>query len=153
MKQILVISDIHGSADNLEAVLGREKYSDVIFCGDGIRDVMESRISPSAGRFFVRGNADRHFFGNIKYELTVGIHGRLFFITHGDEYGVKDGIGSLLLYCRENYIDIAVFGHTHSQMLREESGIIFFNPGSLISGNYGLIKCSGRKYSFVHKKL
>ncbi len=153
MKQILVISDVHGSAENLEHLLKKEKYSDIIFCGDGIKEVMESSILSSAKRFFVRGNTDKYLYDNIEFNLTCGIYNRLFFITHGNEFGVKDGNERLLMFSKENYIDVAIFGHTHYPLYIEENGIILFNPGSLSSGSYGMIDCNKPEFVFYHKRL
>lgn len=153
MKSILVISDVHGSQGNLKVLLQKETFTDVIFSGDGLANVLKLLKQNDANRYFVRGNVDRYFGTDIKDELLCGIYNRLFLITHGDKYGVKGDKSNLHYNGEENYADVVVFGHTHEKYLKEMNGIVLFNPGALIDGNYGMIFVENDDFNFKHRSI
>ena len=69
------------------------------------------------------------------------------FITHGDLYGVKDGMTNIYYKGKEVEADIVLFGHSHIHQITEYDNIIFMNPGSISlprsNGRYvGIIELS-----------
>lgn len=141
--KILVISDSHGRTGKLKMILIRNQDIDmIIHLGDGENDLSPAcqacNIDLSKIRVFqVCGNCDRESNDNIT--ITPTIEGVKFYITHGFEQGVKYGLKKIATLASYNDCKIALFGHTHRQHKSEEMGIMLFNPGSVMNGEYGII--------------
>ncbi len=103
---------------------------EVVFLGDGIRDIDRIYEKYPENRFFcVSGNCDFDIttpavrletFGNVK-----------FFITHGNNYSVKDSLNSLFYAGAERGCKVLLFGHTHIPTIEFKEGITLLNPGSI----------------------
>jgi len=59
------------------------------------------------------------------------IAGRKVLLTHGDGYGVKNGLANLIKKARSEEAEIVLFGHTHQAMVRQTDGLLLINPGTL----------------------
>lgn len=129
--RVLVVSDVHGKLNLLrEAIEAQPTARDVIFLGDGLRqveDVME--LYPDRTFYTVPGNCDFGAKGIPIRQETFG--GKRFYFTHGHLHGVKSGLYRLDLAAREAEADIALFGHTHVAYEEYADGLYLFNPGSL----------------------
>lgn len=129
--RVLVVSDIHGKLNLLrEAIEAQPTARDVIFLGDGLRqveDVMD--LYPDRTFYTVPGNCDFGAKGIPIRQETFG--GKRFYFTHGHLHGVKSGLYRLDLAAREAEADIALFGHTHVAYEEYADGLYLFNPGSL----------------------
>ena len=145
--ELLVFSDSHGRGSNmLEAFARQIKRPDaVIFLGDGLRDLSYCDFG-EVMIFAVSGNCDFYTFygsGSAEEEIVMTLGGKKIMMTHGDRYGVKQGMARIVKAASEKGADIVLFGHTHLPIERyipageSEYGIILekplylFNPGSI----------------------
>ncbi|MBQ9429546.1 MAG: YfcE family phosphodiesterase, partial [Clostridia bacterium] len=142
MESILVLSDIHaGAARAAEVLSSHPQVRTVIFLGDGV-SALERLFANCTDRayFAVRGNCDLFTDGVQAREALLEIGGHRIFITHGDAYGVKGGVGGLIAAAKARNADIALFGHTHRRCEEyiPEAGLYLFNPGSIGSSRDGV---------------
>ncbi|HIR53153.1 MAG TPA: metallophosphoesterase [Candidatus Onthovicinus excrementipullorum] len=137
--RILVLSDSHGFESGLfRAIAQQPSARDVLFLGDGLRDIEYVRSHfPELSFTCVRGNND--FSATEPAERLVELGGKRIFLAHGHTYGVKGTDYHLLSAAKSNGADIAVYGHTHTPVTRYEEGIYLMNPGSVREGSYGII--------------
>lgn len=135
MKTILVLSDTHGNISAMEKLKNIMRESDYIFhLGDYEKDI--SIFREFSGKVVsVKGNCDGG--GTDK---VIEIEGIKFFLTHGDRYGVKNGLLNLKLKAQEIQADVVFYGHTHRANIELIDGIYFINSGNLIS-YYGKSYC------------
>lgn len=135
----LVLSDVHGQVGALERVLELHPTADVIFLGDGLREVEDAADRYPNRRFIlVPGNCD--WSSRLPATRVELLGGKRFFITHGHKYGVKYDLYSLQLAAKERQADVVLFGHTHTPYETYEDGMYFLNPGSLGYGeSYGYV--------------
>lgn len=148
--KIAFIGDTHNNklAINLALNKIRELSIDIIIhLGDCVSDISYLRESFNGEIYAVAGNCDY----SVKYpkEKILDIHGIKIFFTHGDLYGVKNSLSSILYKGEEVGADIILFGHTHISMMDEVNNIILMNPGSIpkpspwsVTGCVGLIDIS-----------
>ena len=119
---IAVISDTHRVAKYINIAKEYIKSADVlIHLGDNSEDIEE----------LTKG-------------CIIVLEGKKIFITHGDLYGVKYSLTNLYYRAKEVEADIVLFGHTHEQIILNEDGIIFMNPGSI-----SLPKLRGRHIGYI----
>ena len=153
--KILVFSDSHGVEDGLiQAIKDNQNAKAMIFLGDGERDfeyaLANFGIFPYGSVvkdvYQVRGNCD--LYSNASDSVTAEIKGVRFFITHGYEQKVKRGLERLSAEAAGKNCSVALFGHTHERLLSDISGVKLFNPGSVRSGSYGVIKIKHNEITF-----
>jgi putative phosphoesterase len=117
-----VISDTHGllRPEAIEALRGSDL---ILHAGDiGGSEILTwlEKIAPVVA---VRGNMDR---GEVARSLAdtqvVEVEGILLYILHD--------IGSLDLRPDAAGFAAVIYGHSHRPEIREERGVLFFNPGS-----------------------
>ncbi len=141
--KLLVVSDTHGDAEQLEHALEKENDADaLIFLGDGVRDTEDLEVLyPKLKTYIVSGNCDIGSF--FPMEGLAAFGGLLFFYTHGHIYDVKNGLYKIAQTAKQRGADAVLFGHTHCPLHEEIDGVTLFNPGSLSvwcgRGNYGVI--------------
>ena len=139
---ILVLSDSHGSTQNIREALKRCRPIDaVIFLGDGVGDLYS--IASSCDSFAwlaVRGNCDYRDDTLLGRELPrvgeITLLGKRIVFTHGDVYGVKFGMDGLFALAEERKADVVLYGHTHRAKEEYLGGVYYFNPGS-VGATYG----------------
>ena len=152
--KILVISDIHGLVSYAERMIEKEKPDEVVFCGDGWREIDESRKFFKHVRFHtVGGNCD--FCGEPELYITLG--GKNIFITHGHRYNVKMerelAYITLRAHASEMGADLVLFGHTHYPDIVYRDGMIIVNPGAVMAGKYGVVEINGEEIKPQLKSL
>ena len=127
----LVLSDSHGSFNNIVKAVEREKdISMIIFAGDVQRDADALvRTYPRIPVAVVLGNNDWSV-RDVPFDVTFNFGGKRVFLTHGHKYHVKMSLNTLLFKAREENADICIFGHTHRAYCEEVSGVLLLNPGS-----------------------
>ena len=140
--KILVMSDSHGKVGLLEDIINDNMNADIIaFLGDGERDffraMRDCRVPDDKEIWQVQGNCDP--LSREEVTLIKEAAGIRFYVTHGFEQAVKWGLEKLSYKAEEQGCQIALFGHTHSRHLSNNGGVFLFNPGSAVSGSYGVI--------------
>lgn len=134
----IVFSDSHGNTGNMELAISKEKPDYIIFLGDGEDDFDYIRDFYSPGKIYLQvlGNCD---YGDRKLSHVETISGTRIYLTHGHKEKVKGGIYELYAKASLENAQIALYGHTHCQMIDEINGIKIINPGSIRDGYYATI--------------
>lgn len=130
MLKAVIISDSHGSLENVRKIAQKETNIDlVIHLGDLIgQDEQLAEIFGCEIRK-VKGNGD--FYSKNPNWDVVEFGGNRIFITHGHHYGVDFGLDGLRYAAEENGCNIAMYGHTHVPDNSVLGKIIMVNPGSV----------------------
>lgn len=152
MLQIPVFSDTHLFKGKIEKCAHIAKNYEFFFhLGDNLKDAVEiSKLSGKKG-YMVLGNTDIAVKG--EEEIILELEGVKILLTHGHKFRVKGDVNTLLYYCEENGIDLALFGHSHVSMVEYHNNILIVNPGSASLprdgsvASYALVTISDRKAS------
>ena len=140
---IAVISDTHKMNRYINIAKDYIKNADVlIHLGDNSEDIDNLSEGFKGDVYCVRGNCDES--NRYPKEQYIELEGFKIFFTHGDLYGVKRSVNMLYYRAKELEADIALFGHTHQQMIEEYNGVILMNPGSISLPNF-----KGRYVGFI----
>lgn len=141
--RILIVSDTHRQNRNYLELLERLHPLDlVIHCGDVEGSEYTLKEAAQCPVMMIAGNND--FFSQLPRELTFDIGKYKVWVTHGHNYLVYGGIGTIKDAARKRGVDIVCFGHTHQPMLQIEDDLILVNPGSI-----SYPRQSGHKPSYV----
>lgn len=173
--KIIVISDTHGRADNVDTVINMHKNADVLlFLGDGLRDMFGREHLHRGGVFAaVKGNCDEVSLFNtsdIPDEHLINLGEYTVLMMHGHKYGVKYGTEAAVERAAMLGADLLLYGHTHVPEERyipdgaRVGGVVLekplrvFNPGSLGAPrdrypSYGLIDTKGKNILLSHGKI
>lgn len=155
----LILSDFHGNEACFRRVLALQKHLDYIFfLGDGYaaaeRVASEESASPFVG---VRGNCDIFSCGALD-EMTLDLDGVRIFLHHGHTTSVKHGLGGACAAALRHEADICLFGHTHTPYLSYEQRegrkpFYLFNPGTIASGQFGIMEIRRGEILLSHGRL
>ncbi len=142
---ILILSDTHEHSHTVKRILEQSDPDLIIFCGDGLRDVVY--LDLPCPLYTVKGNCDAFIHGadEVDNDFILPINGLRLYVTHGHRYDVKHGFEKLVARAVEVQADVVLFGHTHVPLERylpagnpaETYGInlkkpiYLFNPGSV----------------------
>ena len=145
--KILALSDSHNDNKLMYEVLEMlgGKIQTVLFMGDCVDDIIDyTYICENADVHYVAGNCDVNYLRPRDKEIEAG--GKKIFITHGNQYDIKNSHDVILKEAKLRKADICLYGHSHSPEVFEEDGIFFMNPGSIslprgisIYPTYGII--------------
>lgn len=137
----LIVSDTHGRADRLEALLQRSRADILLFLGDGLRDL--ALVPDEFTLRAVRGNCDFFTLEDAPDE-RLEVFGELrILMMHGHRYHVKSGLGAALAAAADSEADVLLYGHTHRAEITHfaagdlvggrvlKKALIVMNPGSL----------------------
>ncbi len=126
----LICSDLHGDEEAFKKITGIKErlfLDEIISAGDFCPTAKMEIDAANTSFRTVLGNSDRYCEYTLMRRpplmLAFEWNSRRVVITHGDcfyepeQLGLKEG-------------DIYIMGHTHIGCLEEDSGIIYFNPGS-----------------------
>ena len=140
--KFLVASDSHGALARLiEMTLVHPDIDNFIFLGDGDRDIEDFMNAYSGCKFYVvSGNCD-HFSQRPDFDVIDTSKGGILY-THGHRFEVKNGLAKLIWGAKKLNAKVALYGHTHIAKTDEIDGILFFNPGSIKNGEYGILELS-----------
>jgi uncharacterized protein len=125
-----VISDTHLLEASIpERILETFRGADLILhAGDVVVMPVIDQLSTLAETISVRGNMDR---GDLARRLPdkkiIDVQGFKIGLTHG--YGPPWGMTRKVRAMFDD-VDCIIFGHTHQPLVKEDNGILFFNPGS-----------------------
>lgn len=169
--QFLILSDIHGSAASLGAILDAytEQSDGIIICGDYLnhgprnplpdgwdtKKTAELLNSVKEKIICVRGNCDSEVDQMMLEFPCLNAYTNIFipsgnslkriFIHHGHLYD-RNALAELL---PEGTLVIS--GHTHVTAMEEENGMFYFNPGSISlpkckdGKTFGILAADGQK--------
>lgn len=143
---IVVVSDTHGSTDNIIRNIKSMENIDMIFhLGDYVEDGTKIGAALDIPITIVRGNGDYGKYG-YEDEQIVEIMGKRILLTHGHKYNVRFGVQNLFYRALEVEADMVLYGHTHIAKILKKEGITIMNPGSpdyprgiIRKGTFGLI--------------
>lgn len=126
---IAVVSDTHRIKEYIEKAKAKIANADVlIHLGDNVDDIFELADGFQGEVYAVLGNCDcsREY----PIERVIDIEGIKIFATHGHAYKVKYSLNNIYYRAQELGVDIALFGHTHQELIVNHGGITLMNPGS-----------------------
>lgn len=154
MMRIVVLSDSHRNKRNLYEVIERhlDNADLFLFLGDGESDFEDAALLyPKMKYDMVAGNCD---FGSTLplYKEIICADKRVFF-THGHPFYVKHGNYELIREAQRRQCDIALYGHTHTQYAEYLDGLYIMNPGSIASGEYGVIDIVRNGIMMIKEKI
>lgn len=132
--KIVVISDSHGHSDGIDKIFKELTFDYLFFLGDGLKDLGDYIYLDNV--YAVSGNCD--FFSIEPNEREFEIENSKFFITHGNSYGVKYSLHSIVNEGLNRGVDFVCFGHTHNKYVEEVDGMTILNPGTF-KNNSGII--------------
>lgn len=138
--RIVVLSDSHRAKGNLFDIVEKHKESAdlFIFLGDGEDDFDDVlALYPMLKYERVSGNCDWYSTYPLYKEITA--QGKKIFFSHGHPFGVKFGYDEIEREAKLRGANICLFGHTHNQYTNYIDGVYYMNPGSVASGEYGMI--------------
>ncbi len=160
-KKILVISDSHGHLGLISDVLRIELQGvdTVVHLGDAWFDMkpfIRSIKDSNKNVVIVRGNVDimrNDRSTDLIPELEfIDIENRKILCTHGHTFEVHNNLEKLKVFAISKSSNVVLFGHTHQPFAKEIEGVLFFNPGALRDGIYGILSL-GDSISYKHYKL
>ena len=126
---IAVVSDTHGIVLPVAYSLQRNKVDIVLHLGDYASDAKKIEQITGMEIYAVAGNCDENS-KDVPEELVLEIRRKKFFLTHGHNYDVDNGIDKIVEKAKEVGADYALFGHTHVHLRERVDGITVLNPGS-----------------------
>ena len=126
---IAVVSDTHGIVLPVAYSLQRNKVDIVLHLGDNASDAKKIEQITGMEIYAVAGNCDDNS-KDVPEELVLEIRRKKFFLTHGHNYDVDNGIDKIVEKAKEVGADYALFGHTHVHIREKVDGITVLNPGS-----------------------
>ena len=152
--KILIMSDSHGSKNNMLDAIEKESPDNILHLGDNIRDCTAiENMFPDIPLRCVRGNCDRDYPGLDIDEFVL--NDKRFFMTHGHIHGVKMGRMSIKQAAISKNADILLFGHTHTPHLSVFENLTIINPGSIGSGGkiYAVLEIKNGKVECEHRTI
>lgn len=129
--RIFLVSDTHGNQPALlKAHEAAGSCDAVIHLGDGEQDTLLLKVVDDQTQLFqVAGNCDLG--STVPRELICSFGKVRLLLCHGDRYGVKTGLSSLIERGHAAAVDVALYGHTHLAQSVELEGLLLVNPGTL----------------------
>lgn len=126
---VAVVSDTHGIVLPVAYSLQRNKVDVVLHLGDNVEDARKIEQITGMEVYVVAGNCDENS-KDIPEDLVLEIRRKKFFLTHGHNYDVNNGIDKIVEKAKKLGVDYALFGHTHVHLREKVEGITVLNPGS-----------------------
>ena len=131
--RILVVSDTHGNYLAPLQIFKETGAEMLIHLGDEIDDAVTLELILDRPVMKVPGNCDPG--AQEPRDLLKKIADRLFFVTHGDQYQVKNSLNRLVEKAKELKAAVVLFGHTHKPLIQKQDGVLLINPGALMAGS------------------
>lgn len=125
-RRILVISDTHGTIPEWLCDIPADA---VLHAGDICDDRTLTQLHCFNTVHAVRGNMDATL-PTLPERLTFTVDGVRFFLVHNLTAPHRIS-SSNTAELAANHPRVVVFGHTHEFLVKEKSGVIYLNPGSL----------------------
>jgi putative phosphoesterase len=114
----------------MEMVAVKMKPDMILHLGDHCNDgmMLEMRLNDISVTA-VKGNCD--LWSDEAEERMLDLDGSRIFMTHGHEYGVRNGYSIILEEGRKREADIILCGHTHIPRIIVKPDICMMNPGAV----------------------
>jgi len=129
--KVIVFSDSHGQTNELLEIIS--KYQDIdkiIHLGDLVKDAERLQYEyPDIEMICIAGNND--WYSKEPTERLIELCGIKFLISHGDYYGVKNGLVKITQRAKQLGAEAVLFGHTHVPFEGYEGDVLLINPGSI----------------------
>lgn len=109
--------------------------------GDFCRDAQVLSAITGIPTVVVAGNCDGR--AAAKPDEFIELTGFNLWLTHGHYQGVKQGLNELEAWACRYGVDAVIFGHTHQPLIKIQSGILYFNPGSAAMPRRGKCRTFG----------
>lgn len=143
--KIVVISDSHGNRDGIDKIFREVNFDYIFFLGDGLKDLGDYINLQNV--YAVCGNCD--FFSIEPNEREFVLENNKFFITHGNAYGVKYSLHSLINEGKNRGVDYILFGHTHNKYIEEIDGMKIINPGTFKNSQGVILEIKEKEYKVL----
>lgn len=144
--RVVVVSDSHGYAERLERLMAFINSTEgLVFCGDGMRDIIRVRGGITVPITCVKGNNDFGLIPDIVDHTIMSIGETRVFVTHGHLLGARNGRALMAVTAKSNDCSLVFFGHTHKYTDIEDDAVRFINPGALCNGSYAVVTFDGKK--------
>lgn len=174
-RDVLIVSDTHGRVTRLneliayrQKLLSKGEVLNLIFLGDGLKDLFVCKEYDNIITHTVRGNCDigvlfSPYGEEIPFYRVIILGNYRVFIAHGHTFSVNYERDELCRAAAAENADIVLFGHTHVPTLEYiEKGsirgvdkeLVLFNPGSLgdFDGSFGNLSLSDNAFILSHGK-
>ncbi len=152
--KLLALSDSHGAAGRLQAILQRETEVDgIVHLGDGAGD-MARFLAFTVGKpvWIARGNCDRAADGLAEQHVFTEA-GVTVLACHGHRYNVKTGLLALYFAAVQAQAKLCLYGHTHVQKAETYEGVTLLNPGAVMNGRYAVVTLENGAVTYALKSL
>ena len=127
--KILVLSDSHGSVDNMIRAVERVQPDYVLHLGDCQRDLTALQAAfPGMPMEGVPGNCDWGSCDQPERLLELG--GVRVFMLHGHTRNVKSSPMAAMYAARGYGAQVLLFGHTHVPLVDNDGSLLTLNPGA-----------------------
>lgn len=120
MTLIGVISDTHGLLRDEIKELFRD-CSMILHAGDVGKESVLGELRKIKNTVAVRGNVD-YWADMLREREYVEVENKRILILHN--------IADLAIDPIENKVDVVIYGHSHKAVIKNENGVLYFNPGS-----------------------
>ncbi|NMP37347.1 MAG: YfcE family phosphodiesterase [Clostridiales bacterium] len=138
--RILVLSDSHRDRFAInEALLRQPSAEIVVHLGDGADEMEDAAVYLRGKKQVIMVNGNCDWFSNLPARETFSVNGVKVLCTHGYAENVKYSVDGLIEAAVDNGAQLVLYGHTHEQKNEYIDGVYYFNPGSLHSGEYGVV--------------
>ncbi|WP_010532470.1 metallophosphoesterase [Lentibacillus jeotgali] len=127
MPCVLIVSDSHGSTEELAVINKRHNIEHKIHCGDSELEMDDPALE---GFIKVSGNCDAD--ARFPEEQVSTIEDITFFIAHGHLHQVKTNPLAIAYRAEENQAQVVCFGHTHIAGAEKIGNQLMINPGSVL---------------------
>lgn len=127
MPKVLIVSDSHGSTEELKKIQARHSVEHMIHCGDSELDMDASELE---GFLKVAGNCDVDT--RFPQEQVSSVEDLRFFIAHGHRHQVKSNPMTIAYRAEEEGAQVICFGHTHIAGAEKVGNQLLINPGSTL---------------------
>lgn len=129
-----VMGDTHGDVASIRQAValadGMAGKIDLwLHTGDFCRDGQLLAEFTGVSVVTVAGNCDGR--AAFKPDEFIAAAGHNLWLTHGHYQGVKQTLSELEAWAHRYEVDAVIFGHTHQPLMKTQSGILYFNPGSV----------------------
>ncbi len=142
MYKLVVLANIRHDMTRLQAILPIMNAADyVLFCGDGIDDIMRMRNYIRVPLICVRGNNDLTSEFSDMVSLLLGDTRAI--VTHGHKQMKQNDNTGLVVSAKIKGCQMVFFGHPHEYFNMMVDDVHMICPGSLYKGSYAVVVGDG----------